>query len=210
MKKYLLAAIAGLTCTFAAIPAALGQSAVFSFNDGNGAPNSGSYNGNTSFTLAISLAFTPGGSISNLAGLSYWFEQQSPGAPFSFSITNRDLSGSLFSDPQNASLAYPQSMNPQNADDLGASLPGTPGVGAGNYFIANLTIYINPDAPSGNYFIGNTINGKASVVSDDQGRTFAIPRTLYAIRVPEGGNTAGLLGVSVLGLVGLSRRRQRA
>jgi hypothetical protein len=213
MKKHILAAVAGLTCTFALTLSSLGQSAVFSYNDGIGAGNAGTYNPSNSFTFAISLAFTPGGAVPNIAGLSYWFEQQNPGAPFNFSITNRNLTGSPFSDPQTPGIAYPQSLTPSNSSDLGASLPSlTSGLGAGNYFIANLTIFINPNTAAGTYFIENTINGgKISVITDNQGHTSAIGRAIYAITVvPEGGSTALLLGMGVLGLAVLGRRLQRA
>src|ERR1700746_58078 len=112
MKKYLLIAIAALACAFAAAPAAKAQTALFIYNDGNGAPNSGTYTPGSSFTFSINLAFTPGGSISNLDGLSYWGTQQSPGSPTPFAITNRDVTGSMFTDLQTPGLTYPQNLNP--------------------------------------------------------------------------------------------------
>src|SRR4051794_27158732 len=102
MKKYLLAAIAALTCSFAGLSTASAQTALFTYNDGNGVPNAGTYNPTNSFTISIMLAFVPGGSVPNIEGLSYWFEQQNPSGPFNFSITNRNLTGSPFSFPQTA------------------------------------------------------------------------------------------------------------
>src|ERR1700704_1175717 len=117
MKKYILAASAAFCCTFAAISVSTAQTASFSYNDGSGVPNAGSYAPGSSFTFSISLAFTPGGTIANLEGLSYYFEQQSPSAPFYFAITNRDVTGSQFTFLQTPGLSYPQSLTPQNAND---------------------------------------------------------------------------------------------
>ncbi len=213
MKKHLLAAAVAVTIAFIALPRASAQTAAFSFNDGNGTPNAGSYSIGSSFTLQIMLSFTPGGSVSNLEGLSYWFQQLSPGSPFHLSITNRDLTGSLFSDAQTPGIMYPQSLAPRNLNDLGAILPGVPGLGAGNYFIANLTIAIDAAVSSGTYVIGNTTSGgTTSVVTDDQGHTFAILGSIYTITVvPDSGSSAVLLGLAVLGLAGLHRQlRARA
>src|SRR5262249_23554314 len=59
------------------------------------------------------------------------------------------------------------------------------GVGAGNYFIANLTISINPAATPGTYIIESTTSplNKQSSVADDQGHTFPIPHTSYTLTV---------------------------
>src|ERR1022692_2851997 len=100
MKKHLLAAAAVLTCMFAAISVSSAQTAVFSYDDHNVVPNAGTYTPGSSFTFSISLAFTPGGNVANLEGLSYWFEQQNPSAPFNFAITLRDVTGSQFTDLQ--------------------------------------------------------------------------------------------------------------
>ena len=60
MKTYLIAVMAALTLS-AGVGHAQAQSATFSYNDGNGAPNAGTYAPGSSFTFSISLAFTPGG-----------------------------------------------------------------------------------------------------------------------------------------------------
>src|SRR5689334_14899151 len=92
MKKQLLVAIA---LVLSVLGAAQAQTALFIYNDGNGAPNAGTYTPGSSFTFSINLAFTPGGAVQNLDGLSYWFTQQSPsGGPFPFAITLRDVTGS--------------------------------------------------------------------------------------------------------------------
>jgi hypothetical protein len=192
MKKQILVIAAVMLCACGSVPQAWAQTALFSYNDGSGVPNAGSYTPGSSFTFSISLAFTPGGSVANLEGLSYWFEQQNPGAPFNFAITNRDVTGSSFTDLQTPGLTYPQNMTPQSGSDLGAALPGPTGVGTGNYFIANVTVSISATAALGTYTIENTTSaGKKSVISDDAGNTFAIPAAFYTITVvPEPGTWA--------------------
>src|SRR5256885_4027218 len=211
-KKYFLAAITMVACIFAGAASASAQTAVFSFDDHSGTANAGTYNPGDSFTFSITLTFAPGGAVQNLDGLSYWFEQQNPSAPFYFSITNRDKTGSMFTDLQTPGLVYPQNMTPANDKDLGAFLPDA-GVGAGVYFIANLTIKIDPTAASGTYQIENTTTGgKTSIITDDQGHTFAIPQAIYTITVvPEPSSIAlSALGFTLVsGFVRGRFRRRR-
>src|ERR1700759_4220949 len=137
-RKSTPAILAALACVLSGLVAtASAQTAVFSYNDGNGVPNAGTYSPGDSFTFSIMLTFAPGGSVSNLEGLSYWFQQSSPGGgPFISAITLRDVSGSMFTDLQTPGLSYPQNLNPSNPNDLGAALPGmTAPLGAGSYFI---------------------------------------------------------------------------
>jgi hypothetical protein len=154
------------------------------------------------------LNFVPGGSVTNAAGVSYWLEQQNPNSPFNFAITNRNVTGSQFTDLQTSNISYPQNLTPQNTSDLGAFVTGS-GLGAGNYLVANLTISISPSALPGSYVIENTTTGgKTSVVTDDLGHIAAISQTTYSITVvPEPGSIALLAsGISLAGL-GLLRRR---
>jgi hypothetical protein len=213
MKKYLLAAAAALTCSFAGISVCSAQTALFIYNDNNGAPAQGFYSPGDSFTFSINLAFTPGGNVSNLEGLSYWFQQRTPvGAPFNFAITLRNVTGSQFTDLQTPSLSYPQNLNPSNANDLGALLPsGTPAP-AGTYFIANLTISISASAAQGEYVISNTTSttpGKTSVITDSAGHTFAIPEADYTIDIiPEPATWAA--GALVFAALAFNQRRRIA
>ena len=211
MKKHLLVAIAALLSVFAAVSASQAQTALFIYNDGSGAPNAGTYTPGSTFTFSINLGFVPGGSVVNLDGLSYWFQQTNPSiAPFPFSITLRNVSGSMFTDLQTSGLTYPQNLNPSNAKDLGALLPGSqPALGAGTYFIAAITISIPLNAPtSGTFTISNTFaGGKTSVITDDLGHTFAIPEADYVITmIPEPG-TWLTPSLGVLGLLVSQRRR---
>ena len=214
MKKYLLTSMAACACILAALPAAKAQSALFIYNDGGaggGAPNSGTYTPGSSFTFSINLGFVPGGSVPNLDGLSYWFQQSSPaGAPFPFSITNVDVTGSPFTDLQTPGLTYPQNLNPSNPNDLGAAQPvSTPGLGAGTYFVANITVSVALNAPTtGTFVISDTTSGgKTSVISDDMGHTFAIPEADYTITmIPE--PATWLVPSLVLAALGFAQRRR--
>jgi hypothetical protein len=211
MKKHLFAVLAALGCSLALYSTASAQTALFIYDDGSGVPNAGTYHPGDSFTFSINLAFTPGGAVANLEGLSYWFQQKTPaGAPFNFSITLRDVTGSGFTDLQTPSLSYPQTLNPSNANDLGAALPvGQPADGAGTYFVANITVSIDPNAPiTGTYVLSNTIGGgKTSVISDNAGHAFAIPEADYTITlVPEPATwAAGIL--AIVGFLFSQRRR---
>ena len=171
---------------WAAATDASAQTATFIYNDNNGVPNQGFYNAGDSFTFSINIAFTPGGNISNLEGLSYWFQQKTPvGSPFNFAITLRDATGSQFSDLQTPSPSYPQQLNPSNSSDLGGLLASnaTP-LGAGTYFVANITVSISNTAAAGEYVLDNTLSGgKISVITDSSGHTFAIPEADYTIDV---------------------------
>ena len=148
----------------------------------------------------------------NLEGLSYWF-QQNNAAPFNFAITLRDVTGSQFTSLQTPGLSYPQNLVPSNANDLGAALPGNTGIGAGNYFIANITLSIDPMAAAGVYTLQNvTSGGKTAFITNDEGMTFAIPAATYTVTVapvPEPSTVAFLLGgVGLLAAHFLRQRRR--
>jgi len=203
MKKHVMAAmmVVGLV---AASPMGWAQTAVFSYNDGNGTPDAGTYNPGDSFTFSITLAFTSGGTITNLDGVSYWFQQQSPGGgPFIASITLRDVTGSPFTDLQTPGLSYPQNLNPSNPNDLGGAVPSNQSaLGNGSYLVANITVQISGAAPNmGTFVLSQTLTGgKTSVISDSAGHTFAIPEADYTITmVPEPGTwIAGSLVLAAL------------
>ncbi len=211
MKKYLMVVGAVLALSYAGITSTQAQSATFSYDDGSGVPNAGSYSPGSSFTFSISLAFTPGGAIGNLEGLSYWF-QQNEASPFNFAITLRDVTGSQFTALQTPSLTYPQNLVPSNANDLGALLPGNTGIGAGNYFIANITVSINAGTLPGVYNLRNvTSGGKTAFIFNDAGTGFAIPASTYTVTVvPEPSSIAFVIGgLSVL-VANLALRRTKS
>ena len=222
MKKQLLIAIALVVTS---VGAAQAQTATFVYDDGGaggGAANSGTYTPGSTFTFAIDLVFAPGGSVSNLDGLSYWFTQQSPGSPQPFSITNRDPNGpgvggvpgmGMFTDLQTPGLTYPQNLNPTNANDLGGAIPvgmppGSEAVGAGTYFVANITISIPLNATNGTYVISdNTTGPKTSVISDSNGDTFSIPEADYTITIIPEPATWVVPTLGIIALLVAQRRR---
>ncbi len=198
-----------------ALSTASAQTATFSYNDGNGAPNAGTYHPGDSFTFAINLAYTPGGNVTNLAGLSYWLQQESPvGSPFNFSITARNVTGSSFTFLQSPGAVFPQAMSPSNSSDLGGGTETGTGVGAGNYFIADVTVSISPSAPtSGTYILSQTLTGgKVSVITDMVGHTFNIPEADYTITmVPEPATwVGGALTVATLLIAGVRGQTLRS
>jgi hypothetical protein len=168
----------------AAGPQAAAQTASLTFDDGNAPADQGIYPAGAKFIISLNLSFVPGGNVSNLAGLSYYIEQQNPLAPFYFSITNRDSSGSQFTFFQTPNPTYPQSLTPSSPSDLGGGTLSGAGLSMGNYFIANLNVSISPSAAPGTYIIENTtVAPKRSTITDDHGHTFPIPKTTYTISV---------------------------
>lgn len=211
LQSGLLAAIALCLGSVSIVNA---QIATLSYNDGNGTANAGTYHPGDSFTFAINLAYTPGGNVNNLAGLSYWLQQESPaGSPFNFSITARNVTGSDFTFLQSPGAVFPQAMNPSNSSDLGAGTPSGNGLGAGNYFIADITVSISQSAPiTGTFVLSETVTGgKTSVITDMVGHTFAIPEADYTITmVPESATWLGAALTAAALLIVTARRRARA
>jgi hypothetical protein len=175
-----------ITCTlvFATIAHLSAQTADLIYDDQDGPADAGSYPAGYTFTLSVSLSFAPGGSVANVGGLSYWLEQQSPLAPFYFSITNRDTTGTQFSFLQTPGLPTPQPLAPSNPNDLGAATQSGLGVGAGTYFLATYKISIARSAPPATYILENTTTGgKTSVLFDDHGHSLNIRHAGYTLTV---------------------------
>ena len=117
----------------------------------------------------------------------------------------------MFTDLQTPAITYPQSLAPSNVKDLGALLPGPTGIGAGTYFVANITISIDPSALPGVYTLQNvTSGGKTAFIFNDAGTGFAIPASTYTVTVlpvPEPSSVT-LAGVGLAGLLVVVRRRR--
>lgn len=210
MHRFLLSVTAAIGLIVAAGSTARAQTAVFGFDDHSGSPSSGTYMPGDSFTFSITLAFTPGGNIQNLDGLSYWFQQSVPSAPFYFSITNRDATASMFNDLQTPHIVYPQNMTPQNDKDLGG-ITDDVAQGAGAYFIANITIHIDPSAAAGVYQIEDTTTGgKTSAIVDDQAHTFPIAQSVYTITIVPEPSSLALCATGLPFALGFLRRFRRS
>jgi hypothetical protein len=179
------------------------QSAIFQYNQ-----PSGNFVPGSSFTLSLSVVFTSGGTINNLEGLSYWFQTQNPVPPFYFAISNRVFGASLFTDAQTPGIVFPQQLNPQTANDLGA-LSAAPQPN-GTYFVADLTFTVSPSAAPGAYVVQNiTSGGKTSVITDSDGDTFPIPAANFTINVVPEPGTLALTSTAVLLAGGLAWRKRR-
>jgi hypothetical protein len=208
VKKSLLIAAIALACAVAT-PRVSAQSAMFTYT---GVP-AGPVAPGSSFTIGINVVITTGGNLGNIQGLSYWLYQASPGGPFPFAITNRDLTGSLFSVGGN--LVYPLRLDPIVLGDLGQILPtGLPGLPSGTYFLANLTFSVASDSVPGSYTIRNTTNttpgvgGRISVFNDDQGDTAPIAASPFTISVVPEPSSIALMVIGAVG-AGLAIYGQR-
>lgn len=181
-----------------------------------------------SFTVGVNLAFTPGGNMQNVAGLSYWMTQTGPvGSNFPLLLTDRNTTGTVFSFLQTDPLQYPQILDPINRNpdgstfltDLGGSTPGAfTSVGPGMHFVANLTFVVAQSAVTGVYSIGNTIRGpgvggRFSVIFDSTGSIgLDIAPSRFSVAVfaaPDGGSTLTLLLGTLVALVVLRRASGR-
>jgi hypothetical protein len=221
MKKHLLLSMLAVGLIVGTASPVNAQSAFFTYT---GVPTNLTPGG--SFTIGVNITFTAGGNINNLAGFSYWMWQPS-GANFPFAITNRNVTGSIFTDLQSSGLQYPQPMTPinrnpdgsTNGTDLGALFAGssTPQPN-GTYFVANLTFSISNDFMPGSYSISNTtqatpgVGGRFSVITDSDGDTFAIaasPFNITVLGIPEP-STYALLGMGIIPAAVAAYRRRRA
>jgi len=189
MKKQLSITVG---CLLLMVGLAFGDASL-TFNNGTLTPDSGVYTAGSSFTLGLSATVTDSGSspLSNLAGYSLWIATGSANTGY-FSITNRDLSGSNFTDPNSPGISYPQAILPEpggsshggNPDDLGATGNAFPT--NATYFLQNLTIAISPSTPVGTYTIFNTTTRPNPSEANESGgsfRTADFAQAAYTITV---------------------------
>jgi len=192
--------------------------AILSFNDGNAIDQGaagGTYTPGSSFTFDITLTVQNSGSdpVPDVSGLSYWFETSAVNNSY-FTITNRNLTGSVFTDPNTPGIVYPQAIVAGgNPNDLGAT-DGTHPTNA-SYFVATLTIQISPTTPAGTYtifttgFNSNPDHSKTTEANDSGFTHHLISPTAYTITVVPEPATLSLLGLGSLGTLGLTMLRAR-
>jgi len=235
MKKQIALALVA----FVAATTSLFGQASFSFNDGVGTPNDGTYTPGSNIVFTINVVFS-GPNPNDLGGISYWFQSFS-GTPTTsltevgglFTITTRDVTGSPFTDVQTGSGAFPQPLNfddtagnvagNENRFDLGASLsnaPGDPGLAPNTYLVAQITFSISGAITPGSYTLGTIPStatqgsfpdfGKGAVASNNAGTSSVnIPATFYTVTIVPEPATWSLMVLGGLACVGVTAMRRR-
>ena len=213
MTRILVLTVA-LACGYAGSPRANAQSASFSFFPVSNL--SVTQGGSFQFDILLTVTGLTGGAATqpgaqNIQGLTYFLLQTSPGAPFPFSITGRDITGSPFSDlisTQAQVFASPGNHIDANGNerDLGG-LADNP-LGDGTYFVARLTLSVAANIPAGQYTIQTATSGdRPGVFTDSNGDTFPIQPGSITIVIPEPSPLA-LIGVTAGALLFAGRYRK--
>ena len=210
MKKLILSgAIAGALFTAASSEASFS----LQLSNGIGGPNSALILPGQSFDLTVTLVASDANDTS--VGLDYWLQTVEAAGNGKFTITARSIAGSSFSIPNtdnSIALASPDNvLSPSNVDNLGAILndPTTPNTGAGNFFVADLTVQSASNIPTGTYTIETTSSAsQQSDVSDANFNTLPVAAGTYSVTVAPEPASAALLMTAALGLA-IRRRRSR-
>ncbi len=219
MKKLLLITALALTSAFVSSPNASAQSASFAFTRITPA---GTLAPGATIQFSINLTVVTGGTLTDVAGLTYFLQQTSPGAAPTpaLRISMRDRTGSPFVDPITADSFFNVTGDPLNATttpvnsnsrDLGAliDIAAAP-LTSGTYFVANVTL--NVGSTAGTYTVASTTTGgKRAIVNDSTGFvTFPIqPGSITFTVVPEP-STYALIAFGGIALATLAYRRRRA
>ncbi len=217
MKKLLIISAIAFAYIVSAVPPAFAQTASFTYTN---LPVNVAAGG--TFTIGISVVFTPGGTVANLRGLSYWMFQSNPASGFPFTITNRDATGSSFNILQSPGLTYPQKLDPINRNSDGSTSNTDLGAVAssnfanGTFFVANLTFAVAANATLGSYTISNTTvatpgasPGRISRVFDSSGNAKDITSSPFTFTVIPEPSTFVLLGLGAVAAGGAFYRRRR-
>lgn len=201
--KRLLAAGAaiGLVATSAQAQVSL------SLNDTTGDPGAVDVLAGQTFSFSL---FLNAPSVSTV-GLTYFLESFGAGSS-QFSLTQRDTTGSTFSDliTSNALVLQPANalLDPRNNNDLGATVAdlNTPNA-PGSYFVATFTLAALPSLTNGTYVIQTSAN---SVAIDGQFNELPLARAAYLVNVvPEPNSGLLLAGLALFGLGVAQRKRRR-
>jgi hypothetical protein len=157
-KLTLGAGIIAFALSFDASHAAI----TLSLTDNDGNPTVAQVEQGSPFTVKVTLTST----AELTTGLSYFLEENSAGNPH-LKIIARDITGSLYSELTSSNGAVlgatASLLNPRNDFDLGAGIEdlNSP-LGAGSYFVANITLLVLPTTPVGTYTLAFSTNSVAA------------------------------------------------
>ena len=186
------------------------------FDDGDGTPDSGTYNSTDTFSFDALLTFDG----YSATGLSFWLETVNAFAG-SLSITGVTY-GTTFSD--HSELTFPVFFNSTGGADPGylvapVSLGSTSDdfnniPGPGTYFVGHITFAISGAAPGTYDLRTTTLLPRTSIVSSFDGTTFAdnpLPPAHYTVTIVPEPATVALISIGTIVSFGfIARRRRRA
>jgi hypothetical protein len=181
-----------------------GHTAMLTLIDSVGSPNSVSITPGSAFSASVFLSSETN---ETFAGLSYFLTGSGPENNV-FSITNRDITGSNFTDltSTNANVIAGGALNPSNDNDLGGLLSDVLSpVGPGSFFVATFSFSSNPLTSPGVYTIGFLSN--AVYVDADLNDIPFSSLGSYNVEVIPEPTTVVLLAGSLTAMMLLRRRR---